>query len=181
MKIVPNITKEYLVYLLIAEVYKNFENKDGQMTNRFIIDKCREVWKNIDRLEVRPAKKTFKIDRGYWSARGYDNWLEVSRIIRREMRCDEFGSLYDFSKTVESNLQDFRSYGINTTKRTLVRWLEENGYPYDTDKDLRNRMVLHFYNEDPTRSSRDIEKLCADAGVKVSYRTVQKIVAECER
>ena len=97
------------------------------------------------------------------------------------MRCDEFGSLYDFSKTVESNLQDFRSYGINTTKRTLVRWLEENGLPYDTDKDLRNRMVLHFYNEDPTRSSRDIEKLCADAGAKVSYRTVQKIVAECER
>ena len=97
------------------------------------------------------------------------------------MRCDEFGSLYDFSKTVESNLQDFRSYGINTTKRTLVRWLEENGLPYDTDKDLRNRMVLQLHKADPTRSSRDIEKLCADAGVRVSYRTVQKIVAECER
>ena len=96
------------------------------------------------------------------------------------MRCDEFGSLYDFSKTVESNLQDFRSYGINTTKRTLVRWLEENGYPYDTDKDLRNRMVLQFHKADSTRSSRDIEKLCADAGVRVSYRTVQKIVTKVD-
>ena len=62
-----------------------------------------------------------------------------------------------------------------------MRWLEENGLPYDTDKDLRNRMVLQFHKTYPTRSSRDIEKLCADAGVKVSYRTVQKIVAECER
>ena len=59
-----------------------------------------------------------------------------------------------------------------------MRWLEENGYPYDTDKDLRNRLILQFHNEDPIRSSRDIEKLCADAGVRVSYRTVQKIVAE---
>ena len=178
MKIIPNITKEYLVYLLITEVYKNFENRDGQMTNRFIIEKCREVWENIDKLDVRPVRKTFKIDKEYWINRGYNNWLEVARIVRKGMRCDEFGSLYDLSKTVEDNVREFRNYGVNTTKRTLVRWLEENEYPYDTDKDLRDRLVLKLYNEDPTRSSREIEKLCTDAGVKVSYRTVQTIISE---
>lgn len=43
MKIVPNITKEHLVYLLTVEVYRNFDNSDKQLTNQFIITKCREV------------------------------------------------------------------------------------------------------------------------------------------
>ena len=177
MKIIPDISKEYLVYLLITEVYKNFINSDGQMTNWFIIDKCKEVWEDIDGLNVRPVKKSFKIDKEYWSARGYDNWLEVSRMVRREMRCEEFGSLYDFSRTVEANVREFRRYGIKTTKRTLLRWLHERGFPYETDRDLRDKLVIRFYEEDKNRSSREIERLCAGAGVKVSYRTIQKIVA----
>ena len=64
---------------------------------------------------------------------------------------------------------------MNTTKRTLIRWLKDNGLPVITNKDIRNRMVIDLYKQDSSRSSREIERLCLERGVKVSYRTVQKI------
>lgn len=180
MKIVPGITKEYLVYLLVTEVFRNFDNTDRQMTNKFIIDKCKEVWNNMDNLNIKPVRKSFRIDKKYWIKKGYKDWLEVSRIIRRQMRCEDFGEYYDFSMTVEDNVKEMRNNNVKTTKRTLVRWLEENGFPYELEKDRRDRMIVQLYEEDRTRSSREIEKLCLNSGVKVSYRTIQKVVGNID-
>ena len=73
-----------------------------------------------------------------------------------------------------------RNNNVKTTKRTLVRWLEENGFPYELEKDRRDRMIVQLYEEDRTRSSREIEKLCLNSGVKVSYRTIQKVVGNID-
>lgn len=178
MKIVPDISKEYLVYLATTEVYRNFENNDGQMTNYFIIEKCREVWNNIDKLNVKPMKKLFKIDVPYWLSKGYNDWLEVAKIIMTQMKYDEFGCLYDFSATLEDNLKAFRKFGVNTTKKTLKKWLTNNNLPYETTKGLRDKMVIKLYLEDTKRSSHDIERLCRDNGVEVSAPTVRTILKD---
>lgn len=176
MKIVPNITKEHLVYLLVKEVYLHFINNDGQLNNWYVINKAKEVWNNIDNLDAKSIKKSFKIDKNYWLQKGMNNWLEVTRIIRKEMKDEEFGSIYDFSKTVEENMKDFKEYGISTKKATLIKWLTENNLEYMTDKDVRNKMIMDLYNEDKTRSSRNIEKLMLDNGIKTSYRTIQNVI-----
>lgn len=180
MKIQPDITKEHLVYLLISEVYRNFDNSDGEMTNWFIITKLKEVWDNLDKIKVRPLKKSFKIDKDYWLERGYtkDDWLSVIQIVMKEMKCNDIGGLYDLSLTVEQNLDMLKHYGVRTTKRTLIKWLEEIGQPVITDKQVRNNMVLDMYKQDTSRSSREIERLCLEKGVKVSYRTVQNIISD---
>ena len=67
----------------------------------FIINKCKEVWNNIGNLHVKPVRKTFKIDKDYWLARGMENWLSITNYIRRQMKCDDFGALYDYSLTLE--------------------------------------------------------------------------------
>lgn len=177
MKIVPDITKEYLVYLATTEVYRNFDNSDKQLDNMFIINKCKEVWNNIDNIHVKPIRKSFKIDKNYWLERGMDNWLSITNHIRRQMKCDEFGSLYDCSQTIEENIRAFRDYGVRTTVNTLKKWLEENEIPYITNKQVRNGHVIKFYEEDPTRSSREIERLCKENGIDINYRTVQRILA----
>lgn len=171
IKIVPEITKEHLVYMLTTEVYRNFDNTDNQLTNQFIINKCKEVWNNIDNINVRPIKKSFKIDKEYWLERGMDNWLSITNHIRKQMKCEDFGSLYDYSLTIEQNIKEFRNYGVRTTSKTLRTWLEENGIPYTTDKEVRDEHVIALYKEDPSRSSREIERLC-----NVNYRTIQRIL-----
>ena len=171
LNIVPDITKEHLVYLIITEVYRNFDNSDNQFTNQFIINKCKEVWESRDRIHVKPIPRSFKIDKTYWNERGMDNWLSISNYIRKQMKCDDFGNLYDYSLTLEQNIKEFRNYGVNTTSRTLRTWLEENGIPYTTDKELRDEHVITLYNEDPSRSSRELERLC-----NVNYRTIQRIL-----
>lgn len=171
INIVPEITKEHLVYLLTTEVYRNFDNSDNQITNQFIINKCKEVWESRDRIHVKPIPRSFKIDKTYWNERGMDNWLSISNYIRKQMKCDDFGNLYDYSLTLEQNIKEFRNYGVNTTSSTLRTWLEENGIQYTTDKELRDEHVITLYNEDPSRSSRELERLC-----NVNYRTIQRIL-----
>ena len=178
MKIIPNITKEYLVYLLVTEVYKNFVNADGQLTNHFIIKKAKEVWESINTLTLEPIKKSFIIDKNYWLQRGKNNWLEVARIIMKEMKSNEFGELYDFNCSVEENIKYFKEYGISTKKQTLIKWLVENNLDYYTDKDYRNKMIMYYHNEDTSRSSRAIEKLMKNDGMKVGKSTISQVIKE---
>lgn len=93
------------------------------------------------------------------------------------MKCDDFGSLYDCSLTVEQNIEEFRNYGIRTTPKTLKTWLDDNGIPYRTDKQIRDGHIIRLYEEDKNRSSRQIERLCKADGIEVNYRTVQRILA----
>lgn len=177
MKIVPHISKEHLVYLATTEVYRNFDNSDKQLDNMFIINKCKEVWNNIGNIHVKPVKKSFKIDKNYWLERGMDNWLSITNHIRKQMKCDDFGSLYDCSLTVEQNIVEFKNYGVRTTPKTLKKWLDENGIPYKTDKEIRDEHVIKFYEQNSTRSSREIERLCNQIGIEVNYRTIQRILS----
>ncbi|MDE6648510.1 MAG: hypothetical protein K2K45_01105 [Muribaculaceae bacterium] len=181
MKIVPEITKEYLVYLLTAEVYRNFDNEDKQMDNMFIINKCREVWNSIDTITVKPMKRSFRIDKNYWIERGMDNWLSITNHIRKQIRSNDFENLYDCSLTIEQNITEFKKFGVITTPKTLKTWLENNGIPYITDKEMRDRTVIKLYEEDKSRSSRELERLCKEHDVEVNYRTIQRILNKHNR
>ena len=176
MKIVPDITREHLVYLAVTEVYRNFENGDKQMDNMFIINKCKEVWNNIDTITVKPIKKSFKIDKNYWVERGMDNWLSITNYIRKQIKNNDFEELYDCSQTIEKNISELKKFGVKTTPKTLKTWLENNGIPYTTDKDVRDKTVIKLYEEDNNRSSREIEKLCKEQGLEISYRTIQRVL-----
>ncbi len=178
MKIVPNISKEHFVYMLTTEVYRNFDNTDHQLTNQYIITKCKEVWNSADKNNPKPVRKSFKIDKNYWLERGMDNWLAITNEIRKQIKCEDFESLYDFSMTIDQNIREFKNYGVSTTSRTLKTWLEENNIPYKTDKQVRNEHVIKLYEEDTSRSSREIETLCKEQGVNISYRTIQRILTD---
>lgn len=92
------------------------------------------------------------------------------------MKCNDFGSLYDCSLKLEQNIEAFKNYGIRTAPKTLKKWLDENVIPFRTDKQIRDEHVIKFYEQDPTRSSREIERLCKENGVDVNYRTIQRIL-----
>lgn len=178
IKIVPDITKEYLVFLLIKEVYTHFNNSDGQFTNDYIIDIAKSAWKKSGDIKLKPTKKSFKIDTGYWKERGYDNWLKVANVVCQQIRSEDIGSRYDLDQSLEDNLIRLKENGMSIGKRGLKKWLEKNEIPYFTNKDKRNRMIIKTYEEDTSRSSRVIAEICNEKGIEVGYRTVQNVIKD---
>lgn len=181
IKIVPNITKEYLVFLLIKEVYTHFDNSDGQFTNDYIIDIAKSAWKKSGDIRLEPTKKSFKVDTGYWKELGYDNWLKVANVVRQQIRSDDIGSLYDLEQSLEDNHILLKENGVKICKRGLLKWLKKNDIPYFTNKDKRNRMIIKTYEEDTSRSSRVIAKICNENGIDVGYRTVQNVINDYKK
>jgi hypothetical protein len=161
MKIFPNMTIEHLIYCLACQTYKYYDNSDGKMTMcpDFILHTATRVYQNPEKYDFEPyIRKKFKIDQQYWIDRGHYDWLEVTNIIRRMMKDDDLGSMYDFSKTLEENLKDFRSAGLNTSRRTLMQWLKDKGYDYCTDKDMLKMKVRELHYIQPELTFREIAK-----------------------
>ncbi|MBD5198705.1 MAG: hypothetical protein HDS86_06085 [Bacteroidales bacterium] len=110
-----------------------------------------------------------------------DNWLSITNHIRKQIKNNDFEDLYDCSLTVEQNITEFKKFGVKTTPRTLKTWLNDNGVPYLTDKVVRDRLVIKLYEEDMSRSSRELERLCKEHDVEVNYRTIQRILNKHNR
>lgn len=158
MKIIPYMTIEHLILCLVKQVYSHYDDPDHEFTGKVIMDKAIKVYTSIDYLsdDVQKVRRKFKINQDYWKDKGYDNWLEVSNEIRRMMRDDDLGSMYDFSQTLERNLSDMNDAGIKTTKRTLVKWLKNNGYEYCTEKDMLKMKVRELHCIQPDLTVRQI-------------------------
>ena len=179
MAIIPDITKENLVYCLIRTVYHHYdyEYNSDRITTTDIIQKAREAWDGT--YTKNPTKKKFKINTIEYKKQGRTDWIKISNEIRRDMKDNDFGSLYDFNASVEDNLKVFHEQGLKTKKNTLIKWLKDKGYDYFTDKDERNKLVIEFYKENQNRSYREIERLCKERGIKVKDKTISTIINKC--
>lgn len=179
MKIIPNVTKEHLVCCLIREVYRNFDNSDHKYTNDLIIKTARDVWHNIDTLNIQPVKRTYLIDYVYWYKQGIENKKKISAIIRGLINKADILELYDFSTTLERNLEYFHQIGKKTCKTTLVNTLKKTGQEYITEKDVRNSTVKNIYYDDTKRSNREIARIYKDnTGKYIDHKTVSSILSE---
>ena len=179
-QIIDDISNEYLVYLLMKEVYEHYDNSDRQMTNHLIIKKAKQVMTEYKCGKVPniTIKRSFKLDILYWHIHNVYDVMEMTRLVMKQMKNNDFGQLYDFNKTVEENIKEFALYGIKTKKKTLINWLEDNGLEYITDKEYRNNLILSLYDEDNTRSIRNIIKVLKDNyNIMVAKNTVRKVIA----
>ena len=179
MAIIPDITKENLVYCLIRTVYHHYdyEYNSDRITTTDIIQKAREAWNG--KYTKNPTKKKFKINTIEYKKQGRTDWIKISNEIRMDMKDNDFGSLYDFNASVEDNLKVFHEQGLKTKKNTLIKWLKDKGYDYFTEKDKRNKLVIELYKDNPNRSYREIEKLCKERGIKVKDKTISTIINKC--
>lgn len=183
LKIIKNITKEHFVYVMVKHLHLHYENTDKGLTNDFIISRCKEVWDYFKVNNDVPVKnKLFKLDIHYWKEKGYNNWLEVCSIVKKLMKSSDFGSLYDLGKTIEENIEIMKSFGVKTKSDTLKKWCIENNLPYTTNaekkRNERNKVIIEIYNEDKSRSLREIEKLVKERGYKVNKDTLNNVIKD---
>ena len=171
IKIIPNITKEYLVTMLVNEVFKHYNNKDKELTNYKIIGIAKYGWDLKDNITINPIRKNFKIKYTEDMRK-----MQAVGVLNKLMKDDEIGNNLDLSISLESNLKCFKEYGIKITKNRLLQFCKEYNITLVTDKEIRDMKVIQLYQENNTLSSRELEKLCKADGIKISYKTIQTIL-----
>ncbi len=83
---------------------------------------------NVERITIPPTATTkkFIVDKAYWAERGM-NANQAKQIIKKEIRSNEIGNLYDCSLSDQENLRVLEGNGVKCSLSTLKRWKKENG------------------------------------------------------
>lgn len=81
----------------------------------------------------------------------------------------------NYYDTIEGNLRRFEAKGIKVSKRRLLKFIDEYEVEMKTDKEVNYQKIIDIYKEKPL-SSRKMEKIANDMGIKVTYRTIQKLI-----
>lgn len=182
-QIIPNITKEYLVYVLAYQAHHFYDNSDGELTNGYIIKKAADAWNwngDVSKFSKKLNKK-FKVDYTYWNQHGYMGKSKHSIVnkVKGLVNDKKFLSEYDPSISVERNLKAMKESGMKTvTKETAIAILKRNNIEYMTDKDVRFNLVICFYEEDHDRSYSEIKRLVSAEGYSVNRQTVTNYIKE---
>lgn len=171
IKCIPDITKEYLVTMLLNEVSKYYDNRDKELTNYRVVSIAKWAWEKKDDINIEPTKRKFKI-----LVSENMRKMQAVGVLNKLMKDDEIGANLDLLLTVEENIEQFKNSGIKITKNRLLQFLEEYEITLKTNKEVRNEKVIDLQKENPTLSLRELEKLCKENGININYTTIQRIL-----
>ena len=171
MKCIRNITKEYLVTMLLNEVYKYYDNTDGELNNYKILGIAKYGWNMKNEINIEPLKKKFKIRYS----------IEVSKrkavgIVQKLQKDEEIGNIIDLDASIEENMKLMKEYGLSIKKTRLIQFCNDYDLRMHTDKEIRNNEIMKLYEENKTISLRQLEKLCKEQGLKISFQQLQRII-----
>lgn len=143
-KIKSDITLEHLIFNLICERYYYYDNSDNVLTNKIIIDIAKSVYntKSEDIKINSKNKKKFVIDKWYCAMHGI-NANAYKQKIKKELKYQEIGSLYDCNLTDKENLKILEDNGIKISLSTLKRFRKE----YNLKKYNKNNNILNINND----------------------------------
>ena len=155
-KIKSDITLEHLTFNLICERYYYYDNSDNVLTNKVIVDIAKSVYntKSEDIKINSKNKKKFVIDKWYCAVHGI-NANSYKQKIKKELKYQEIGSLYDCKLTDKENLKILEENGIKISLSTLKRFRKE----YDLNKyNKNNDSILNNNDNDESVIKNNIRK-----------------------
>lgn len=120
-RIKPDITFQELLYNLVLRRKRYYDNSDGVLTNKFLIDQARKVLSaEFSQLHFINSYKhgLYRVDKDYcqkigMSARSY------SRVVAGKIRQQEIAKWYDKDKSLSENLAYAKANGIKVSRSTL--------------------------------------------------------------
>lgn len=169
----PDISKEHLVYEVARDVSENYDNKDGQFTNHYILSLVEDVWNHKDEFIGHPIPRNFKIMK---CPPGMTKQSCVGKI-RKLMNDESIGSIIDINLSVEGNLAELRKLGVRIKKDRLLAFIKDNHLDdyIKSDKQIKEECVMEIVKANPYASLRELSDLCRQRNIKVSYETIRKI------
>ena len=130
-KILPNITFEHLLYNLIAERQWYYDNSDNVLNNQELMriaNNALSMAYDTIRLKTKRKPSKFKVDKMYCLEKGIKPKAMVG-VVRRKLKDEEIGNLYDCSLSVKENLEMLKANGIKIGLSRLYEFCDRNGIP----------------------------------------------------
>ena len=127
-KIMPTITYEHLLYNLFYEVYHYYDNSDKVLNNTTL----KSIAKGIIQIPIEEirlqnkCKKRFVVDKSFCAEYGIKA-NSYKNTVKKMLKDEEIGSVYDTSLSVKENLNLLHELGIKVSKTKLYDWCRENG------------------------------------------------------
>ena len=125
----PNVTFLELLYNLVLRRKFFYDNSDGVLTNKILIEYAQTILKmNMNEIyALHPSKHgIFKTDAVYCSEHGLSR-RSHSRTVRKWLNYQNIGGWYDVSKSVNWNYKYAQANDIKTSLNTLKDFCWENG------------------------------------------------------
>lgn len=130
-KILPSITFEHLLYNLVAERQWYYDNSDNVLNNQELMRIANNALSMAyEKINVSTKRKPskFKVDKAYCLEKGIKPKAMVG-VVRRKLKDEEIGSLYDCSLSVKKNLEQLKANGIKIGLSRLYEFCDRNGIP----------------------------------------------------
>ena len=127
----PNISFEHLLYNLIAERQWYYDNSDKVLTNDVLMQIANNALNiPIEKINIKTKRKPskFKVDKSYCLQNGIKPKAMVG-IVRRKLKDEEIGKLYDFNLSVKQNLELLKAYGLKIGLSRLYEFCDRNNIP----------------------------------------------------
>ena len=130
-KILPSITFEHLLYNLVAERQWYYDNSDNTLNNQELMRIANNALSmEYEKINIKTKRKPskFKVDKMYCSERGIKPKAMVG-IVRRKLKDEEIGNLYDCNLSVKENLELLKANGIKIGLSRLYEFCDRNNIP----------------------------------------------------
>ena len=127
-KIMPTITYEHLLYNLFYEVYNYYDNTDKVLNTTTLTS----IAKGIIQIPIEDirlqgkCKKRFVVDKSFCAEYGIKA-NSYKNTVRKMLKDEEIGSVYDCSMSVKDNLCLLNEMGIKVGRTKIYEWCRENG------------------------------------------------------
>ena len=125
----PELTPEYLLIMLVYELYFYIDNTDDKITKKDLFEICNNAIKadldNYKQLSVQKHSK-FIVNDNYCIKYNV-NRKQARNIAKKMLNYEEIGNLYDCSLTDKENLQIMKDAGLDISLRTLKNFKKDNG------------------------------------------------------
>ena len=120
-RIKPDITFQELLYNLVLRRQRYYDNSDGVLTNKFLIDQARKVLsaESSKIQSLNPCKHgLYRVDKDYCQKIGMTP-RSYSRVVAGKIRFQEIAKWYDYNKSLSDNLVYAKANGIKVSRKTL--------------------------------------------------------------
>jgi hypothetical protein len=120
-RIKPDITFQELLYNLVLRRQRYYDNSDGVLTNKFLIDQARKVLsaESSKIQSLNPCKHgLYRVDKDYCQRIGMTP-RSYSRVVAGKIRFQEIAKWYDYNKSLSDNLVYAKANGIKVSRKTL--------------------------------------------------------------
>ena len=175
----PEVTPDELLYNMIIDVQRFFDNSDGVLDLDCLMVRVQRAYcADLEEFKAKFVNEKTCRTRNFKVNPNAENKKSVIAQARTEITDESIVELYDKEKTVKENLEVLKNNGVDISERRLYSWAKKNGI-----KTVDGRIKsLDFIDKiDLNLSIRKNLKALQELGYSVTKCQVEKAIKQLKK